>query len=132
MFVFKIFFFFPGYDQILAEVQDITRPSTSTHTIKHSITHHIITTGSSTLPKPRRMSPEKLKIPKKSYDTMDAEGQVSKSQWSSPLHVVDKRSQEWRPAGDFRRLSLMATGDCSPISHIQDHARGLQSKYNCF
>lgn len=72
------------------------------------------------------MSSEKLKLSKKEFEDLNAENNFTPSQWSSPLHLVDKRKQEWRPTGDYPRLSLMASS--SPIPHIQDCNHSLQGK----
>lgn len=111
------------------EYQDVNRPSASSQTIKHSVTHHIVTTNPPIYSKPRRLSPEKLKIPKKEFDVLSVEDicPPSKNESPSPLHSIDKRNQEWRPCNDYRRINTVTTQESrSPKPQIQDPTQTLQ------
>ena len=62
--------------------------------MKHSVTHHIPTTGPSVASCPLRLPPKQLKIARHEFDKMLDLGIIrpSSSCWASPLHMVPKKT----------------------------------------
>ena len=53
----------------------------------------------------------------------------SSSSWSSPLHMVEKKTPgAWRPCGDYRCLNEATTHDHYPVPHIQDFSAQLKGQ----
>jgi hypothetical protein len=49
------------------------------------------------------------------------------SQWSSPLHMVQKKDGSWRPCGNSRQLNLQTVEDKYPLPNMADLAARLDS-----
>ena len=111
---------------LLQKFPDITRPS-PVNKVKHSVRHFIETTGEPVHCRARRLAPDRLKCVRKAFEYMLAQGIIrpSNSNYSSPLHMARKGTNDWRPCGDYRLLNFRTKHDRYPIPHLHDFTSNL-------
>ena len=77
--------------------------------------------------RPRWLRPEIYAAVKAAFNELLARGIISRSDsaWSSPLHVVPKKDDSWRPVGDYRALNNLTARDTYPLPHLHTFADSL-------
>lgn len=120
----------PEYQRLLDEFSDITKFNPRPPNKRAEVRHHIETSGQPAFAKARKLQPEKLKIAQDEFNDMVDRGicRPSKSNWSSPLHLVQKPNGDWRPCGDYRMLNVKTKPDRYPIPFIGDCTHFLHDK----
>ena len=111
-----------GVGEVVDQFPAVVNSSKKLPAVKHTVQHHIETSGAPVWNRYRRLDPEKLKQAKQEFADMEAQGVIrrSNSSWSSPLHMVQKADGSWRPCGDYRRLNLVTKPDLYPPPHMED------------
>ncbi|GFX69493.1 transposon Ty3-G Gag-Pol polyprotein [Trichonephila clavipes] len=118
------------YFNLLKSYPDLTKPNLVNRVVKHGVKHHILTTGQPVYSKARQLAPDKSKLAKQEFQFMLDNDIIrpSKSQWASPLHLVNKKDGTLRPCGDYRRLNAQTIPDRYPIPRTEDFNHILKDK----
>ena len=78
------------YTELLNQFPELARPNAKGKTVKHGITHKIVTKRHPVFERPKRLALDKLVSAKCELDEMIKIGVIepSDSEWSSALHMV--------------------------------------------
>lgn len=100
-------------------------PRGETSVLRHKIR---LTTDVPVREKPRRFTPEQLKVIDSEVEKMLNAGVIrpSCSPYAQEPHLVRKKTQDWRFCVDFRRLNQITVADEWPMPRIQDLVRSIR------
>ena len=115
------------YKTLLQKYNEITSPTLTSKSGTIRTKHYIPTKGHPVSHKPRPLALGHQKAVKDALEEMLKEGIIrpSKSEWSSPIHVVPKSDNSWRIVGDFRKLNAMTEKDTYSMPYLSDFSSNL-------
>ena len=120
----------PEVQKLLDKYPDLVTKKSAMSPVKHTVRHKIITTGAPIAVRPRRLNIKVKAAVEATLERMLEEGTIrpSSSPWASPLHVVPKKSGDWRIVGDYRLLNMRTKKDAYPLPYLRDFSNDL---YGC-
>ncbi|XP_050093846.1 uncharacterized protein LOC126576581 [Anopheles aquasalis] len=115
------------YADILTAFPGLTTTAPPEAVYNTATMHYITTTGQPVNARPRRLPPAKLAAAKAEFEMLQRLGicRPSRSNWASPLHMVQKADGSWRPCGDYRGLNAQTVPDRYPVPYLQDFTSRL-------
>ena len=118
------------FSSLLKSFPELTQPYSATTPVKHNVQHFIETTGPPVYAKARRLPPHRFQLAKAEFENLMRQGIIrpSSSNWSSALHIVDKKNGDIRPCGDYRALNSRTVVDRYPVPNIQEFSSQLHGK----
>ena len=116
------------FNVLLSRFPSLTAPFQPNSKPRHSVRHHIHIKGPPIYSRPRRSSPEMLKVAKAEFDTQLKQGIVSRSNsnWASSFHLVKKTDGTYHHCGDYRKLNSMTARPTFSIPHLFDFVNNLK------
>lgn len=114
-------------EKLLIQFPDITKEDNSSASVKHNFVHRIITEGPPIATRPRRLNPTVQEAAESIIQKhlMDDTVRPSSSPWSSPIHMVPKKANDWRLVGDYRTLNAVTKKNSYPMRYINDFSARL-------
>lgn len=118
----------PVIENLLTQFPDISKEPSTFNPIKHNFKHRIITNGHPVSVRPRRLNPLVKDAAQDIIQKMLSDGIIrpSSSPWASPVHMVPKKSADWRLVGDYRLLNTKTKKDSYPLPYLNDFSSNLQ------
>lgn len=115
--------------KILSDFPEAVGLEQQTKSTITDVYHHIITKDPPVAERPRRLSPEKLKVAKADFQRLVELGicRPSSSHRASPIHLAARKGG-WRICGDYTTLNSITVPDKYPVPNIQHFSANLFGK----